>query len=41
MGVALDQGRPCLIAVVGVKGVAKGGTVGAQLIGDGTGAFGG
>ena len=40
MGVALDQGRPCLIPTVGVQGVAKGGEVGAQLIGNGTGAFG-
>ena len=40
MGIALDQGRGGLFAAVGVKGDAKGGEVGAQLIGDGTGALG-
>ena len=40
MGIALDQGRGCRIAATGVQGVAKGGEVGAQLIGDGAGAFG-
>ena len=38
MGVTLDQCWGGMFVAVGVKGVAKGGTVGAQLIGDGTGA---
>ena len=41
MGIALDQGRSRRIAATGVQGVAKGSEVGAQLIGNGTGAFGG
>ena len=40
MGITLDQGRSCRIAATGVKGAAKGGEVGAQLIGNGAGAFG-
>ena len=38
MGVALDQGRSCRIAAIGVKGDAKCGEVGAQLVGNGAGA---
>ena len=33
MGITLDQGRGALFAAVGVQAVAKGGEVGAQLIG--------
>ena len=40
MGVALDQGRGCQIDAFGVKRVAKVSEVGAQLIGNGAGAFG-
>ena len=40
MGVTLDQGRGWRIAAVGLKGIAEGSEVGAQLIGNGTGAFG-
>ena len=40
MGVALDQGRGCRIAAIDDKGDAKGGEVGAQLVGNGAGAFG-
>ena len=40
MGITLDQGREGLIAAVDVKGLAKGGEFGAQLIGNGTGTFG-
>ena len=40
MGIALDQGRGGLFVAVGVKGIAKGREVGAQLISNGAGAFG-
>ena len=40
MGITLDQSRDGLFVAVGVKGVAKGYEVGAQLIGNGAGAFG-
>ena len=40
MGAVLDYGRNCRISLVGVKGFAKGGEVGAQLISDCSGAFG-
>ena len=40
MGITLDQGRGGLFVAVGVKGLAKGREVGAQLIGDGAGPFG-
>ena len=40
MGITLDHGWGGMFVAVGVKGVAKGGEVVAQLIGNGAGAFG-
>ena len=40
MRITLDQGRGGMFVTVGVKGIAKSGEVGAQLIGNGAGAFG-
>ena len=41
MGIALDQSWGYRIAASGLQGVAKSVEVGAQLIGNGAGAFGG
>ena len=37
MGITLDKGRGGLFVAVGLEGDAKGGEVGAQLVGNGAG----